>query len=62
MKIEVTNLQPQIAVAIKRTALGMDKIVEVMNTDYPKLMGYLISGTLLKIGLCLDEIYMIVAF
>ena len=41
MKIEVTNLQPQIAAAIKRTTLGMDKIVEVMNTDYPKLMEYI---------------------
>jgi effector-binding domain-containing protein len=41
MKIEVTNMQSQIAAAIKRTALGMDKIVEVMETDYPRLMGYI---------------------
>lgn len=41
MKIEVTNQQPQIAAAIQRTALSMDKVVEAMNTDYPKLMGYI---------------------
>ena len=41
MKIEVTNQQPQIAAAIKRTALSMDKIVEAMDTDYNKLMGYI---------------------
>jgi effector-binding domain-containing protein len=41
MKIEVTNQQPQIAAAIKRTALSMDKIVEAMDNDYTKLMGYI---------------------
>ena len=41
MKIEVTNKQPQIAAAIKRTELGMDKIVEAMNVDYTKLMEYI---------------------
>jgi len=41
MKIEITNQQPQITVAIKRTALSMDKIVDAMNTDYTKLMGYI---------------------
>jgi len=41
MKIEVTNLQPQIALAIKRTAVSMEQIVGAMETDYPKLMGYI---------------------
>lgn len=41
MNIQVTNQQPQIAAAIKRTALDMGKIVEAMDTDYPKLMGYI---------------------
>jgi len=41
MKIEITNQQSQIAAAIKRTALSMDKIIEAMNADYPKLMGYI---------------------
>jgi effector-binding domain-containing protein len=41
MKIEVTNQQAQIAAAIKRTALNMDKIVEGMDTDYRKIMGYI---------------------
>lgn len=41
MNIQVTNQKPQIAVAIKRTALGMDEIVEAMETDYAKLMIYI---------------------
>ena len=41
MKIEVTNQQPQIAAAIKRMALSMDKIIEAMDTDYSKLMEYI---------------------
>ena len=41
MKIEVTNQRSQISAAIRRKALSMDKIVEVMETDYPKLMGYI---------------------
>ena len=41
MKMEVTNQQPQIAAAIKRTGLNMDNIVEAMQTGYPKLMEYI---------------------
>ena len=41
MNIKVTNLQSQIAVAIRSTALTMEKIVEAMNKDYTKLMGYI---------------------
>lgn len=41
MEIEVTNEKSQIAAAIKRTSLSMDKIIEVMGADYPKLMGYI---------------------
>lgn len=38
MKIEVTNLEPEIAVAIKRTAVSMDKLVEVIDEANSKLM------------------------
>jgi len=41
MNVEVTNQKPEIAVAIKVTAIGMDKMVEAMDTGYPKLMGYI---------------------
>lgn len=39
MNIEITNQQSQIAVAIIRKAINMDKIIEAMDTDYTKLMG-----------------------
>ena len=41
MKIEMTTKQPQIAVAIKRTAVSMEKIAEAATEGYAKLMGYL---------------------
>jgi len=41
MKIEVTNQQPQIAVAMKKTAISMEQIAEVTTEGYTKLMGYL---------------------
>lgn len=41
MKIEVTNQQPQIAVAMKKTAISMEQIAEVTTGGYTKLMGYL---------------------
>jgi len=41
MNIHLTNQQPQIAAAIKRTGLSMDKIVAAIDTDYTKLMGYI---------------------
>ena len=41
MKIEVTNQQPQIAAAIKVTAMSMDNMVEAMDAGYAKLMGYI---------------------
>jgi len=41
MKIEVTNRQPQIAVAIKKTAISMEQIAEVTTGGYAKLMEYL---------------------
>ena len=40
MKIEVTNQQPQIAVAIKRTGINMDQIAAVMEEAYPKVMAF----------------------
>jgi effector-binding domain-containing protein len=41
MKIEMTNQQPQIAAAVKVTAIGMDKMVEAMDAGFSKLMGYI---------------------
>ena len=41
MKIEVTNEKSEIAVAIKAIAIDMDQMVEVMDTSYAKLMGYI---------------------
>jgi len=41
MKIEVTNQQPQIAVATKVEAINMDKIVEAIDTGYTKLMAHI---------------------
>ena len=41
MKIEVTNQQAQIAVAIRRTAVSMAEIAEVTTGGFIKLMGYL---------------------
>jgi len=41
MNIEVTSQKSAIAVAMKETAIGMEKMVELMNTGYPKLMGYI---------------------
>jgi len=41
MKIEVTNKQSQIAVAMKMTAVNMRQIAEVTTEGYTKLMGYL---------------------
>jgi effector-binding domain-containing protein len=41
MKIETTNQQPQIAVAIKKTAVSMENIAEVTTEGYTKIMGYL---------------------
>jgi len=41
MKIEVTNQVPQIAVAIKKTAVSMEQIAEVSTQGYTRLMGYI---------------------
>ena len=41
MKIEVTNKQPQIAVAMKKTAVSMEQIADVTTGGYTKLMEYL---------------------
>ena len=41
MKVEVTNQQPQIAVAIKKTAVSMEQIAEVSTSGYTELMEYL---------------------
>ena len=41
MKIEVTNLQAQSAVAIKKTAVSMGQIADVTTEGYTKLTGYL---------------------
>ena len=41
MKVEVTNQQPQIAVATKKTAVSMEQIAEVSTTGYTELMAYL---------------------
>ena len=41
MKIEVTTLTPQIAVAIKRTAVTMDDIPEIIGEICPKLLAYI---------------------
>ena len=40
MNVELTNQKSEIAAAIKVTAIGMDKMVEAMETGYPKLMEY----------------------
>jgi len=41
MKVEVTNQKPEIAVAMKVTAIGMDKMVEAMDAGYTRLMGHI---------------------
>jgi len=41
MNVEVVNQKPEIAAAIKVTAIGMDKMVEEMEAGYSKLMGYI---------------------
>lgn len=41
MKVEVTNLTPQISVASKRTAVSMGNIHEAINEMSTKLMDYL---------------------
>ena len=41
MNIEVTNMKPAIAVAIRKTTISMDDLVKVMEEGYPKLMGYI---------------------
>ena len=41
MKIEVTNQQPQIAVAMKMAAIGMEQITEITTEGFTKLMAYL---------------------
>jgi len=43
MNIEVTNQKPEIAAAIKVTAVGMDKMVEAMDAAYSKLMEYIVE-------------------
>jgi effector-binding domain-containing protein len=40
-KIEITNEKSEIAAAIKVTAIGMDKMFEVMDTSYTKLVEYI---------------------
>jgi len=41
MNIEVKEMQSQIAVAMKKTAVSMEQIAEVTTEGYTKLMGYL---------------------
>ena len=41
MKIEITNFQPQIAVAIKKTAVSMDNMMEAIDELCAKLLAYL---------------------
>jgi effector-binding domain-containing protein len=41
MNIEVTNMKPEIAIAIKRTAVTMDNMVEVMDEAAAKMLSYL---------------------
>ena len=41
MKIEITNQQPQIAVATKMTAVSMEQIAEATTKGFAKLMGHL---------------------
>ena len=41
MKIEVANLEPQIAVATKKTAVNMEQIAEVATEGLTKLMEFL---------------------
>ena len=43
MNIEVTNQKPLIAVAVKVTAMTMDKIVEAMDVGFAKLMAYIVE-------------------
>ncbi|MCL1885367.1 MAG: GyrI-like domain-containing protein [Dehalococcoidia bacterium] len=40
MKVEIINFKAQIAVAMKVTAIGMDKMAEEMDAGYKKLMVY----------------------
>ena len=39
--VEIINKQPQIAVAMKKTAVSMEQIAEVTTEGYKKIMGYL---------------------
>ncbi|MCL2679126.1 MAG: GyrI-like domain-containing protein [Dehalococcoidia bacterium] len=41
MNIAVTNLKPQIAVAMKKTAVSMEQIADVTTQGYAKLMEHL---------------------
>ena len=41
MKVELTNQEPQIAVAIKKTAVSMEQISEITTEGFTRLMGYL---------------------
>ncbi|MCL2753052.1 MAG: GyrI-like domain-containing protein [Defluviitaleaceae bacterium] len=41
MKIEITNLKPQIAVAMKETSLNMESVHEAIGEMAAKLMAYL---------------------
>ena len=44
MKVELANQKPQIAVAIKKTAVSMEQIAEVTTEGLTRLMGYLIEN------------------
>jgi hypothetical protein len=41
MKIEITNMESQIAIAIKRKAVNMDSMMEAIDVIAQKLMSYL---------------------
>ena len=41
MKVELTNQEPQIAVATRKTAVSMEQISEVTTEGFTRLMGYL---------------------
>jgi len=41
MKIDITNQEPQIAVATKKTAVNMEHIAEITTKGFAKLMEYL---------------------
>ena len=41
MKIEVTNMKPEIAAAMKAPGTSMDKMAEAMSDGYTKLMEYI---------------------